>query len=275
MQPLSPFQHQVKFLNSGDLSSYSDFQNPTFCELEQIPTMACSSAVYLRCGVENSKTLKEYIFVACKTNSIQAGLRSIHHDPFPTRGSAHPGYVLQFINAAQSALVYSMLSIPGWIYIPEAFATKIISAASDGWTLRLPPTSPGMWIDPAFNFPSMLSSSASESAPETWPSLNLDGAQFLLHKPISTLPPLWAVTSTSSGSGPSSLMGPESKMKACWKRGTVKRHHTGHRQALFERFGVHFWDFLKTMTSEQFASCTLAQQTYINEQIARTPSVNK
>ena len=96
-------------------------------------------------------------------------------------------------------------------------------------------------------------------------SLNFDGAQPLLQKPISTLPPLRAITSTSSGAGPSSLTGHESKMKARRKRGTVKKNHGGHRQALFRKFGVYFWDFLQTMTDEQFASCTPAQQTYITE----------
>jgi hypothetical protein len=37
---------------------------------------------------------------------------------------------------------------------------------------------------------------------------------------------------------------------------------------LLKRFGgEHFWDFLETMTAEQFASCTLDEQKYINDQI--------
>jgi hypothetical protein len=63
-------------------------------------------------------------------------------------------------------------------------------------------------------------------------------------------------------------------MKARRRRGAVKRTRTGHRQALFNKFGMHFWDLLDVMTAEQLASCTPAQQKYINEQRALS-SANK
>ena len=41
------FSIHIYFLISSNLSSSSDFQNPTFHHLEQIPTIPYSSAVYL------------------------------------------------------------------------------------------------------------------------------------------------------------------------------------------------------------------------------------
>jgi hypothetical protein len=268
-----------------DVDTAVDLPGPTFRVFEQIPKLAESSAVYLCCGMKESIAVKEFISAICEEHSYRSGLRSVHRDPLPVHGTTHHGFVLQFITAAQSALVYKTISIPGWSYIPESFAAEVSLAAADSWKFKAPAIDLNMWSNPLGNLPSMrhaFSSVSGESSTANIPLL-----------PVLTLPPLVAPPSSvapvpppSSGSHrtlqervtprlspyPSpnqpqcdTPLPQESTMKVRRQRGTAKRTRTGHRQALFERFGMHFWEFLKIMTPEQFASCTPEQQKYITD----------
>jgi hypothetical protein len=219
-----------------------------FRSLEQIPKMADSPAVYLCCGFDDSATLKEYILSICGEHTTAAVLGSVHRDPLPIQGIAQNGYVLQFVSAAQAAQAHAMVMLPGWTYIPEAFAADVVTAASDGWTLGATASSPGTWADLPFNPPAVLP--VPPSAPVT-DSLASSTSELADLQP--TLPELISPSSSPAGltsavyeTGPSDsgAVRPlvervsirpspypstrESKMKARRRRGTVKQNRTGH-----------------------------------------------
>jgi hypothetical protein len=279
----------IDALSDMDIDAVVDLPGPAPRVFEQIPKLAESSVVYLCCGIKDSMALQEFLFATCEEHSYRAGLCSIHRDPLPIHGTTHHGFVLQFISPVQSALVCQILSVPGWCYIPESFAAEVSSAATDSWKLETPAIDLDMQSNRLGNLPPMshvLSSVSGESSPANIPQPALP--------PVLTLPSFTAPVPSSScgpyrtlhervtprlspypspnhqqGDAPSPR---ESKMKGRRKRGTAKRTRTGHRQALFERFGMHFWDFFKIMTPEQFASCTPEQQKYITDQRATTSS---
>lgn len=280
-----------------DIDAAVDLPGPTLRVFDQIPKLAESSLVYLCCGIKDSIALREFIFATCQEHSYRSGLCSVHRDPLPVHGTTHHGFVLRFITAAQSALVCKILSVPGWSYIPESFAAEVSFAATDGWKFKAPAIDLDMWSNPLGNLPSMPHAFSSVSGESS--TANIPQPVLL---PVLTLPPLTAPPS-SVGPAPSSSSGPhralhervtprlspypspnhqqydapslqESKMKVRRKRGTAKRTRTGHRQALFDRFGTHFWDFLKTITPGQFASCTPEQQKYITDQRAASKEMS-
>jgi len=280
----------IEALSDMDVDTAIDLPGPTLRVFEQIPKLPESSAVYLCCGMEDSMALKEFIFATCEEHSNRAGLRSVHRDPLSIHGTMHHGFVLQFVSATQSAFVRKILSVPGWTYVPESFAVEVSLAATDGWKFKAPAIDLDMWSNPLGSLPSMPHASSSSMSGE---SSSVNTPQPVL-RPVSTLQPLTTTLSSvpSSSSGPhrtlhervapwlSPYPSPkheqgkapslqESKMKVRRKRGTAKKTRTGHRQALFERFGMHFWDFIKIMTPEQFASCTTEQQQYIADQRAK------
>jgi hypothetical protein len=274
-----------------------DRVDPPFRILERVPTLTSSPTVYLCCGAEDSATLKEYILATCEEHSSRAGLRSVHRDPLSILGTEHAGFVLRFVSSEQSALVRSMLSLPGWTNIPEAFATDIISVATDAWVLKAPTISPiasnglscNLPTAPSLPLPSSLSASTSllfssslvhhpwpaqgstPSLPASSASGSLPSSSSYARRPlldrvsIRRSPcPSAADRRADSSSTPTSSSGLSGRRR----RGTAKKNRGGCRHALFQKFGLGFWEFLKVMTPDQFAECTPEQQAYITKHMS-------
>jgi hypothetical protein len=48
--------------------------------------------------------------------------------------------------------------------------------------------------------------------------------------------------------------------KARRMRGTLKKNRTGVRESLYQKFGKAFWGLVNSMTAEEYARCTPAEQ---------------
>lgn len=258
-------------------------QSPKFRVLELIQRATYSPTIYLSCGTKDSTALKEYIFAICKKHSILPELHSVHRDPLPVCGTTDFGYTLRFASAAAAAQAFTMLPLPDWTYIPESYAAEVIADASDSWELKTSELHADTWAELP---PNLRTVPGTSLASGSLASLNVQCTMSPL--PASALSTSECGLSSSSrvrrplleriSSRPSpyhahsdqhtdSLPTVEVNAKA-QKRGTVKKTRGGHRQMLFNRFGLHFWELLDIMTAEQFSSCTPAQQRYITEQKA-------
>ena len=266
-------------------------QSPKFRVIELIQRATYSPTIYLSCGTKDSTALKDYIFAICKKHSILPGLHSVHRDPLSVYGTTDFGYILRFASAAAAAQAFTMLPLPDWTYIPESYAAEVIADASDSWELKTSELPADTWaelppnlriVPGASSAPGSLASSnvpftmsplpaSALSTSECGLSSSSSGVRRPLLERISSRPsPYHAHSDQHTDSLPIVEVNAKAQKRSTVKkaRGTVKKTRGGHRQMLFNRFGLHFWELLDVMTDEQFSSCTPQQQRYITEQRA-------
>jgi hypothetical protein len=216
-----------------------------------------SAFVYICCGIQDNISLRNYIVSMCEKRYSRSGLRSVHRDPLPLRGGPpYPGFLLTFDSAVQSITVRSFLPLNvkthSWIYVSEQFAAEIAKASvatGDFWVSPETPMMPP-------SLPSMLMPGLPVSRARHRPS-----SHRLQYQPYlsSRMNPASLARPSSLGTDhPDRPLGPIRD-----KRRGLKKNRGGHREALSKRFDKPIWEIVMTITDEQFASCTKAQQEYI------------
>ncbi|KAJ3520917.1 hypothetical protein NMY22_g12537 [Coprinellus aureogranulatus] len=179
----------------------------------------------------DARALAHSIGLLCTSRGFRSGLLSVHKLPtsqscrLPNSQDCELRFVLEMEHALQATLLYRHL--PG---LPSSSSepAQFISATE---AAALAMTSSDFWTSTA----QVLASSDERLAGAAW------------------------------GCARPNPYPPQSDGKAQRHKPIVARPRAGVRQGLYLKTGMHFWDWLKVMTDEEFAACSPEEQAYITE----------
>jgi hypothetical protein len=198
--------------------------------------------------------LLNYIVSMCKKHRSRSGLCSVHRDPLPLQGGPPcPSFLLSFDSAVHAVTVRSFLPLNNhiWIYISEQFAAEIAKASvaiGDFWVSSDMPQMPP--LPPPMSRPGLLISQAHHGPASL--------GHCSRYQPYSSSSVAQASLPHPRTNKPGRTLGHIRE-----KRRGLKKNRAGNSQGLSKRFGKPIWDIIRTITDEEFASCTEAQQEYI------------
>jgi hypothetical protein len=217
--------------------------------LDNDSILRASAFVYVCCGITDTTMLLDYITSMCNKCHCRSGLRAVYCDPLPLRGGPpSPGFLLIFDDAVQAVTVHSFLRLDEkthiWVYISEQFAAEIAkTSVSIGKFWVSPPLPPmPMTVHPV---------SPAHHRPAS-------------HCSSSRYQPYLSSRMTQASPPPSSSSLRTDNPPGRHKKRGLKKNRGGNSNTLSKRFNKSIWDIIETITDEELAFCTEAQQKFIN-----------
>jgi hypothetical protein len=230
----------------GDVEVPMEIESVRILDKDSI--LRASAFVYVCCGITDTTMLLDYITSMCNKRHCRSGLCAVYCDPLPLRGGPpSPGFLLIFADAVQAVTVHSFLQLDEkihiWVYISEQFAAEIAkTSVSIGKFWVLPPLPPmPMTVHPM---------SPAHHRPAS-------------HCSSSRYQPYYSSRMTQASPFPPSSLRTDKPPGRHTKRG-LKKNRGGNSKTLSERFNKSIWDIIETITDEELASCTEAQQKFIH-----------